>query len=61
MKRKITVKTKHVTITAILNTEGTRLARHEIEIVRDDLADALQDAVTQMRYLRIARNRVVVE
>lgn len=61
MKRKIELNAGRVRIVATLNTDGLGLTREEVERVRDDLADALQEAPARVRYLGIARSRVKVK
>ena len=59
MKRQILVTTPDVRIIAIINTNGA-LARDEVERIRDELADRLQEAAAGLVYLRTPRNRVRV-
>lgn len=60
MKRKIEIQAGGITVTAVIDTKDRGLRRAEVELVRDDLADALQEAVTRVRYMAVPRNRVRV-
>ena len=60
MKRKIIVRTADVVITAVIRTHGRRLMRYEVEIVRAQLADRLQEAAANLRYFNTPRHRVRV-
>ncbi len=61
MKRKIEVSTPEVKITAKITVNGDRhLSRDEVEEIRDQLADRLQEAAAGLRYLGTPRNRVLV-
>lgn len=59
MKRKIDVAAYGLRITAVLDS-GNRLTRDEVERVRDELADRLQEAASDLRYFPTPRNRVQV-
>lgn len=61
MKRKILVTSKHVRIEATLTTNGHQLTRDEVETVRDELADALQTAAANVRWLGTYRHKVRVQ
>lgn len=50
MKRKIVVKTPHVTITAVLNSDK-HLTRGEVEKARDALADMLMHTASGVMYM----------
>ena len=60
MKRNITVHAGAVQITATINTKGAGLTRDEVELIRDDLADSLQSAASNLRWIGVPRNRVHV-
>lgn len=58
MRRKIVVQTPEVSVIAWIQTDELR--RDEVERLRDQLADRLQKAVSDLIYLRTPRNRVSV-
>ena len=60
MKRVIYVTAGSVKIVASIDTNGHELCRDEIETVRDQLADRLQDAAADLRWIGVPRNRVKV-
>lgn len=60
MKRKIIVTSEGVKITAVISTNGHQLMRDEVETLRDQLADRLQEAASGLIYLKTPRNRVSV-
>ena len=59
MKRQIIVTTPDVRILVTIRTNGS-LTRDEVERVRDQLADRLQDAAAGLIYFRTPRHRVTV-
>ena len=59
MKRKIVIRSPGLTITALIQTP-LELIRAEVEEVRDQLADRLQEAAADLKYLKTPRNRVQV-
>lgn len=61
MLRKIEVRAGAIRIIARIRVKNRLLGRDEIERLRDDLADNLQDAVSNLRYVGVPRNRVVVK
>ena len=60
MKRKIVVRSTHVRIVATLTTNGYPLTRDEVETLRDELADTLQSAAANVRWLGTYRHKVLV-
>lgn len=60
MKRKIRVQSQHIRIEATLDTNGELLTRDEVDQVRDELADTLQDVVARVRWLGMPRHTVKV-
>jgi len=60
MRRKIEVRAGAVSITATIDSRGKFLAREEVDRVREQLADRLQDAAAGVLYIGVPRNRVVV-
>jgi len=61
VKRRIDVKGGGVTVTAKIDTGDMNwLTRHEVERIRDQLADRLQEAVANVLYVGVPRNRVQV-
>ena len=60
MKRKIIVTTPDISIVAVIRSNGHSLLRDEVECIRDQLADRLQEAVSDLIYLKTPRNRVRV-
>jgi len=60
MKRKIVVTTPEISIVAVIRSNGCALMRDEVERIRDQLADRLQEAVADLVYLKTPRNRVTV-
>jgi chloramphenicol 3-O-phosphotransferase len=57
MKRRIEVRTEHLTIVATLDV-GKALSRDEVESARDDLADRLIMAAHDVLYAGVPINRV---
>ena len=60
MKRKIVVTTPEIRLSATISTNGLVLRRHEVERIRDELADRLQEAVAGLIYLKTPRHKVRV-
>lgn len=63
MKRSIEVRTGALRITATIDSGKIRngaLTRDEVERMRDELADRLQDAASGLIYDQVPRNRVLV-
>jgi hypothetical protein len=60
MKRKIEVDAGAVRITAVIDSAHRYLTRDEVERVRDQLADRLQEAASGLVYFETPRNRVAV-
>lgn len=60
MRRTIRVQSKHIRIEATLDTKEELLTRDEVNEVRDELADTLQDVVSRVRWLGMPRHTVKV-
>lgn len=60
MRRTIRVQSKHIRIEATLDTKEELLTRDEINEIRDELADTLQDVVSRVRCLGMPRYTVKV-
>lgn len=61
MRRRIEVAADGIRIVATINTAGRTLVREEVERLRDQLADRLQEAAAGLVFLGTPRNRVRVK
>ena len=60
MKRNVRVTIQGLSILATIKTDRQEYSRNEVERIRDQLADRLQDAAAGLIYFRTPRHRVTV-
>lgn len=61
MKRKVTVTSGEITITATITPRKDRgLTRDEVQSVRDQVADSLMSVAANARYIGTHLNKIVV-